>query len=255
MASYRFVDGESGEQHDWDRILRHPLDDPRARGLAFERGRRQRVVADNAAPLGVHHYVHPRGPSRRRLPRVTNQPNVQRGSDRKPKPSTDVRRPDRLGIAEQQHYSGRGRRNSSPSSGISRGGRSSADVNLRHWVGESTNRVRSASSRSARSRPLSTRNSDSDSFAAAAALRNIWSSLAATRRCSRWSFVSAIRLLVYAICAHRSHGLTSPRFSHNDAYIYKNILQIGDLSGRMNPVSKTGSGLSVRRGFESLPLR
>ena len=129
-AGYRFVDGESGEQHDWDRILRHPLDDPRARGLAFERGRGQRVVADDAALLSVHDYVRPRGP-RRRLPRVPNQPNVQRGSTTV-EALDDVRRPQRLGIAEARHYSGRGRRNSSTSSGISRGGRSSAAVNLRH---------------------------------------------------------------------------------------------------------------------------
>ena len=45
------------QEHNPDRILRHPFDDPRSRGVAFESGSGQRVVANDAPLLCVEDHV------------------------------------------------------------------------------------------------------------------------------------------------------------------------------------------------------
>lgn len=182
-------------------MARHTLDGSGGRPLSFDAGRGEGVVAHDPIVFEADRDPRSRRTGRCRCSSVLGQPHVQRCSTTV-KTFKDMGGTEQLRVAEAPHYFGRGRRNSSTRPGSSRGGRSNAAMNSRHSAGESTKRVRSARTRSARSRPLSTRNSDNDSRVAAAAWRKSSSSLAATRRCTRWVLASDIASL-YAACAYR----------------------------------------------------
>jgi hypothetical protein len=181
-------------------------DGPKPRGgLTLDARGGQRVIANHAPLLIVDDHVGTGRPAAGSLPRVAAQPDIQRRAAAV-ETFNEMRGAERFQVTEPRHYSGRGRRRRSTTGEISRAGRSTAVVNACHSEAESTNGDRSARTRSARSRPLSTRNSDSDSWVAAAASRNSSSSLAATRRCTRWLLVSAMHKNLRHMCVrHESY--------------------------------------------------
>lgn len=120
------VDGQTRQQHHRNRVASHSFDDSCGSRLPLKTSRCQRVVTDDPVLLlAVEHNIGTRRAGGGRLQSVLGQPMVERNASPGETLET-VTRVQRLGIAEAGHYSGRGRRKSSTTSGTSRAGRSAA---------------------------------------------------------------------------------------------------------------------------------
>ncbi len=184
-----FVDGKASEEHHRNRVSRHPFLRSTGRFGMIDRSHGERVVADDPLLIGVDDHVGPRRPGPRCRARVPDEPDVQR-TDTTFEAVDAVLAIERLRVPESRHaaYSGRGREKRSASSGRRLAGRSIAATISCQASASTMKLVRSARSRSARSRPPSTRNCVRDSRWASAARLKRASSSSWIRRLSLWVF-------------------------------------------------------------------
>ena len=201
------VDGEACEQRGGDGVARHALcRAPRRVGVG-DGGGCQGVVADDAGLFGVGNHEGPRGTDGRGLQVVPGDPGVQR-LDAAVERLDVVVDGKYFGVAEAQHLFGACAAHRLDHGGLDLGGPLECVVEHLPRLGISANSVRSARTTSARLRPLSTRNSDTDSPTCAAARRDSSSSLGETRRLRRAVLVTVamgrtLPRCTYIVCTSR----------------------------------------------------